>query len=1104
MAKKIKRFSKKAFVLLVIFLVLISQVSFLFFTAAQQDEEANYPKEPVRDELRYQETVTEYKEPETIKRSFYQEPKIEYTEPEPIKEPYQEPATEYFEPVYSEPIEPIKEFIEPFDGLMPAYREPESNFTEPYQPPADFVRPDDINLIPEEFIPHFGELNEPDEKEDFFDHHLEEKSPLLPESEFIPKQFPVPLPPTEFFEEKPEGHFNYPPIEEKIEFIREKIETEQYLPPACQEAGATSPEKCNKLMEEKFKRGIENIEFFKPHEGEQEDRFFNFGPPPDESMLFVPPSVEFFSATELKDDSNLLPPPCRENKIHDKNDCFKFIKYKEGLPQKCRQQGITDPKECAVLMGQSNLPPDCIAAGFTDFEECKQSMGRQFLPPECIEEGAGTEEECKKMMMIRQMPLECREQGITDPDECHKMFFNRNMPFECIEAGVTTQDECKKIMEIQRMPPECQDAGLTDMRDCKILMMKEMMPPPCVEKGIASPQQCEDYMMQLHMPPECKKAGLANMDDCEKMLMKKYMPRECQEAGVITEEACEKIMIGKLMPKKCKEAGATNREECERIIIAEQDKLDEIDFNKKFPAPCSEAGINDVAECKKFLAKDHLPPPCQKAGIYQWKECRDFMDREFMPPECQEAGVSSDEECDKIMRTKHMPPECVEAQATTPEECDKVMEQKYLPRECKDNGLTTRRECDEYFMLKHMPPECQVAGATTPQECDQLMRQLHLAPECKAAGITEIQECEEYMFDKYQPPEFECEGLTKAECKEEIKEKHLGLLVEGRKEKVKIKEKVLKHVGKKFKFGKDKLTKIEGPLEQEEMKDLEKIEADLIEVLPLDTSKGLGINILPSEEKSLLKEETETLVQTVPAIIIIDSDQDGLPDDMEKIIGSDPDNNDTDGDGLSDGEEVKNDFNPLGEGELIRNVTPIETAILNGEILEQPLVDGELKENLMQVNEVMTDEAGKNDLEISGTAVPNSVVTLYMYSTIAILANVQADAQGRWTYKFDERLKDGEHDIYATITNEKGEIEVKSNPKSFFIKEARAQEIKDFIEEKTAEAGTSVQNKTTQSRKTLADQIRSYGFVGVAIIIIFLIILWIILHRLKNRMEPRR
>lgn len=49
---------------------------------------------------------------------------------------------------------------------------------------------------------------------------------------------------------------------------------------------------------------------------------------------------------------------------------------------------------------------------------------------------------------------------------------------------------------------------------------------------------------------------------------------------------------------------------------------------------------------------------------------------------------------------------------------------------------------------------------------------------------------------------------------------------------------------------------------------------------------------------------------------ILDIDNDGLINSQEKIYGTDQNNPDTDGDGHSDGEEVKNGFNPKGEGKM--------------------------------------------------------------------------------------------------------------------------------------------------------------------------------------------
>ena len=48
----------------------------------------------------------------------------------------------------------------------------------------------------------------------------------------------------------------------------------------------------------------------------------------------------------------------------------------------------------------------------------------------------------------------------------------------------------------------------------------------------------------------------------------------------------------------------------------------------------------------------------------------------------------------------------------------------------------------------------------------------------------------------------------------------------------------------------------------------------------------------------------------------VDTDNDGLTDDQEELYGTDINNSDTDGDGYIDGDEVKNGYNPNGEGKL--------------------------------------------------------------------------------------------------------------------------------------------------------------------------------------------
>lgn len=68
--------------------------------------------------------------------------------------------------------------------------------------------------------------------------------------------------------------------------------------------------------------------------------------------------------------------------------------------------------------------------------------------------------------------------------------------------------------------------------------------------------------------------------------------------------------------------------------------------------------------------------------------------------------------------------------------------------------------------------------------------------------------------------------------------------------------------------------------------------------------------------------DVDTIVSTTPQPVsrgaddVEDPDSDTLTNAEERFYGTKPDNADTDGDGFKDGEEVRNGYNPLGEGKL--------------------------------------------------------------------------------------------------------------------------------------------------------------------------------------------
>lgn len=160
-----------------------------------------------------------------------------------------------------------------------------------------------------------------------------------------------------------------------------------------------------------------------------------------------------------------------------------------------------------------------------------------------------------------------------------------------------------------------------------------------------------------------------------------------------------------------------------------------------------------------------------------------------------------------------------------------------------------------------------------------------------------------------------------------------------------------------------------------------------------------------------------------------DPDKDGINNNDEFRYGTSPANPDSDADGFLDGDEVKNGFNPL-------KASPGDKS--DKMIFESPKESGEIKKDFYQVNQVelVSSESGKKNLRISGKGIPNSFVTLYIYSDPIILT-VKTDQEGNWSYEIDKEIEDGEHQVYVAVTDNTGKITAKSEP-LFFTKTAEA------------------------------------------------------------------
>lgn len=90
--------------------------------------------------------------------------------------------------------------------------------------------------------------------------------------------------------------------------------------------------------------------------------------------------------------------------------------------------------------------------------------------------------------------------------------------------------------------------------------------------------------------------------------------------------------------------------------------------------------------------------------------------------------------------------------------------------------------------------------------------------------------------------------------------------------------------------------------------------------LNLERAKANTLNIILTIGTELSAKDIAKIPVADIAVAGIDTDKDGLPDNMEKALGTDPLKADTDNDGYSDKEEIYGNFNPIGSG-----VLPIDT-----------------------------------------------------------------------------------------------------------------------------------------------------------------------------------
>jgi hypothetical protein len=356
--------------------------------------------------------------------------------------------------------------------------------------------------------------------------------------------------------------------------------------------------------------------------------------------------------------------------------------------------------------------------------------------------------------------------------------------------------------------------------------------------------------------------------------------------------------------------------------------------------------------------------------------------------------------------------------------------------------------------VSQLDAECKAAGIPI-EKCHGWLAAKYRAEECRRAGIITKEECVAHLWEMYGGSIPECAGRSRDYCTEYLFRKTSGFL--GSKELDDIEKDIIPKIGSIVRF-----SRVQPPVS--DTADVEgEVPADataetLAKTVPLKGDKEVRVRLHASPAYTKVSDTKSR--RSMPAIVIVDTDEDGLPDDAEKRLGTDPENPDSDGDGYMDADEIRNGYNPLGSGRLgdagaPSDVAPIDAAMLSGVPIEQPRFTGDISEDLIVDEVVSGDEetdteedgadAASDTLRFTGKALPGEVVTLFVYSYLPMVLTTTADESGNWEYDLDSGLVDGEHEVYVTVTDNTGKIKSRSNPVAFFVAEASAVTPEEFF-----------------------------------------------------------
>lgn len=313
----------------------------------------------------------------------------------------------------------------------------------------------------------------------------------------------------------------------------------------------------------------------------------------------------------------------------------------------------------------------------------------------------------------------------------------------------------------------------------------------------------------------------------------------------------------------------------------------------------------------------------------------------------------------------------------------------------------------EIILTPYLDDLCLAENISDTKACEEYLSRVYTEKECEQANIFNLNDCKNYTAEKYLP-KIQCLLANQNQCQILLQTNYLNRSAIKEQARIKTVDVLKNNLQKNI-----------------SVKDLQAslVNSSLDNFLPLSEEISKEVFLASAESYTVLQADGK-LDFLSNVVLVFDTDADALSDDLELYYGTDINNPDSDSDGYLDGQEVANNYNPLGAGVLNKESNDLAKVLSQKLALAQPKVSTGFSSDLSidQFSEA------DNGLILAGFAPANTWLNLYFYSQVPLLVSTKSNEQGDWSYQLEQALLPGEHQVYLAINDSQGKITKQSAP----------------------------------------------------------------------------